>query len=219
MVIHSYPIAHKITYFPFLDSTAKAQECSYCKKHVPMVNFELHQIHCEKLRKQQDTVVMVASQTNLSSSQAKVGRTTATKSELSSTKISKKKPSRKVAPKSRKTTDVDDLDTMLAEMTLSDSTCSFPKCKKSVNILGMQCQFCKEKFCMAHNIAEVHGCAEAAKKHARQQISKELKGGPRPTSLNAVRRSQLQAKLGKRIDELSSGRQSKKSTGSKEAKK
>ena len=35
-----------------------------------------------------------------------------------------------------------DLDAMLAEMTLQDSTCGYPKCKKTIKLLGLRCQFC-----------------------------------------------------------------------------
>ena len=35
-----------------------------------------------------------------------------------------------------------DLDAMLAEMTLQDSTCGYPKRKKTIKLLGLRCQFC-----------------------------------------------------------------------------
>ena len=99
----------------------------------------------------------------------------------------------------------DDLDAMLAEMTLLDSTCGFPKCKKSVNLLGLRCQFCSHRFCMEHSIPEVHGCSDAAKKHARQQ-----KGPSKKKSVDPVRHAQLQKKLDKKIVDFSSGRKTKK---------
>ena len=61
----------------------------------------------------------------------------------------------------------EDLDSMLAEMALADSTCGHHGCKKNVNVLGFRCQFCQRRYCMSHNIPELHGCGEEAKKHAR----------------------------------------------------
>lgn len=99
----------------------------------------------------------------------------------------------------------DDLDTMLAEMTLLDSTCSVHECKKKVNLLGLQCHLCHRRFCMEHNIPETHGCSEAAKKYARQAVK------PRSTasSRDASRRAQLHKKLESKLEDLSSDRKSK----------
>ena len=99
----------------------------------------------------------------------------------------------------------DDLDAMLAEMTLQDSTCGFPKCKKTINLLGLRCQFCNRRFCMEHSIPEVHGCSDAAKKHAQQQKLKS-----KNKSVDPVRHAQLQKKLDKKIVDLSSGRKTKR---------
>jgi len=98
-----------------------------------------------------------------------------------------------------------DLDAMLAEMTLQDSTCGFPKCKKTINLLGLRCQFCNRRFCMEHSIPEVHGCSDAAKKHAQQQKLKS-----KNKSVDPVRHAQLQKKLDKKIVDLSSGRKTKR---------
>ena len=160
---------------------------------MPTRNFELHQAHCEKQ-----------------------GTHPPKTSSSATTKTTKsKKANKKVASKHSRSQNLDDLDAMLAEVTLADSTCSNPKCKKPVNLLGMHCKFCNRKFCMAHSIPEVHGCAEAAKTHARSQISKELHGVSRPKPLSSSNRAQLQRKLDKKIESLSGGRQHKKS-GTKE---
>lgn len=57
---------------------------------------------------------------------------------------------------------------------------------------------------MEHSIPEVHGCSDSAKKHARQQKSKERHSTH--TSLDPAKRAQLQRKLDKKIANLSSGR-------------
>ena len=125
------------------------------------------------------------------------------------------KVKKKEASTHGRTQDANDLDAMLAEVSLADSTCSSPKCKKPVNLLSMRCQFCKLKFCMAHSIPEVHGCAEAAKRHARSQMSKESRGASRPKPISSSKRGQLQRKLDKKIESLSSERQHKR-PGSKD---
>ena len=160
---------------------------------MPTRNFELHQAHCEK-------------QGTHPPKNPSGATTKTTKS---------KKANKKVASKHNRSQNLDDLDAMLAEVTLADSTCSNPKCKKPVNLLGMRCKFCNRKFCMTHSIPEIHGCAEAAKTHARSQISKELQGVSRPKPLSSSNRAQLQRKLDKKIESLSGGRQHKKS-GTKE---
>ena len=77
------------------------------------------------------------------------------------------KPKKKRASKVESETDPDDLDSLLAEVTQSNSTCGLSGCKKKTNLLGLCCQFCRRRFCMEHGIPEVHGCAEEAKKRAR----------------------------------------------------
>jgi len=100
-----------------------------------------------------------------------------------------------------------DLDAMLAEMTLQDSTCGFPKCKKTINLLGLRCQFCNRRFCMEHSIPEVHGCSDPANKHAQQQ---KLKGPSQNKNIDPVRHAQLQKKLNKKTVDFSSRRETKR---------
>ena len=159
-------------------------DCPSCGKSVPQCNIQLHSLHCSK-------------------------QTTQMMRESSASK-SKAKPAKKKRPSVKSKDESDDLDAMLAEMTLMDSRCGFQGCKKNVNLLGLQCQFCNKRFCMEHTIPEVHGCAEAAKKHARQAIK------PRPASSSgAAKRAHLQRKLDSKLEQLSSGRRSKIKSSSK----
>lgn len=148
--------------------------CLGCGKHFPGGNINLHSLHCSKVK--------------VSDSGG----------------VQRRAPGAQKKHKTVKSKGSDDLDAMLAEMTLMDSCCGFPGCKKKVNLLGLHCCFCSIRFCMEHNVPEVHGCAEAAKKHARQAAK------PRPTSNNGnAKRAQLHKKLGSKLEELSSVRQSK----------
>lgn len=154
--------------------------CPSCGKAIPRGDFKLHSRTCSKPR---ISATMEAS-------------------------IAKRDKIRPVAAQKKKgqpKKESDDLDTMLAEMTLLDSSCSFQGCKKKVNLLGLQCHLCCRRFCMEHNIPETHGCSEAAKKYARQAVK------PRSTtsSKDTSRRAQLHKKLESKLEELSSDRKSK----------
>ena len=109
--------------------------------------------------------------------------------------------------------DDEDLDSLIAEMTQSDIICSYAGCKKSTSMLGSRCEFCCNRFCMSHSIPEIHGCGLEAKRKARDKLKREserpqgFNGG---RTLDATKRSQLQRKLGSKIEDLSSDRQRKK---------
>ena len=177
--------------------------CCSCGKTVPTIDLQAHRIEYEK----QHSVA-----TGDSKRQEK--NTQQTRSEGATCKEPKSKPrqtKKKPTAKGHTTDTPDDLDAMLAEMTLSDSTCGFSRCKKTVNLIGLRCQFCNCRFCMEHSIPEVHGCSDSAKKHARQQKSKERHS--KHTSLDPAKRAQLQRKLDKKITNLSSGRQTQRGGG------
>ena len=103
--------------------------------------------------------------------------------------------------------DGDDLDSMLAELSLSDSTCKYSNCKKSVNYVSQRCSFCSGRFCMAHGVPEIHGCGAAAKRHARHEA---VSHGPKSKkTLDPNKRGHLQRRLDKKIEEATSGRRVK----------
>ena len=157
--------------------------CPGCGKSVPECNINSHSLSCLQVK--------ASVMKDLDNVQRR---------QLESSGAQKKKKHKHVKSKEES----DDLDAMLADMTLMDSSCGFHDCKKKVNLLGLYCRFCSMRFCMEHNIPEVHGCAEAAKKHARQAAK------PRSTSNSGdAKRAQLHKKLESKLEELSSGRQSK----------
>ena len=154
--------------------------CPTCGESIPEGDFKFHLCACVKPKA---SVV-------LEPSIAKGGKMKSTAARKKKSQIKKES---------------EDLDTMLAEMTLLDSSCSFQGCKKKINLLGLQCHLCCRRFCMEHSIPEIHGCSEAAKKHERQAVK------PRSTSSSKdnYKRVQLQKKLGSKLEELSSERRSK----------
>ena len=60
---------------------------------------------------------------------------------------------------------------------------------------------------------QIHGCGERARAHARQRISREgvlyAGSGTKDRSLDPAKRAQLQRRLDKKLDELTSQRKSK----------
>ena len=96
-------------------------------------------------------------------------------------------------------------DDLINQFQTMDSVCHLKSCKKSTNLMGQICNFCKRIFCLSHHLAEVHGCTDAARQHARSQMKQ-------PTSVastsqkDAIKRAQLQQKLDKKIQDLSTKR-------------
>ena len=175
---------------------AQEQKCVICGRTIPLLNWELHQIQCEKQQRKQEASGNGNPTTATGTSSSKTAKNRKTK-QKSSTKTSQKDSAE------------DDLDALLAEVKLADSTCSFPKCKKTVNLIGVCCQFCRRRYCLSHSLAEVHGCGEVAKQHSVKRLHQEMARGHKD-SQSAVRRTQLKSKLDRKIEEKSQSRSSKK---------
>ena len=158
-------------------------ECSLCHESILKCNITTHEANCHKLHSKsntsaeevtQDTVSIAAGNTQrpgpddgggvADQKSLKCSSEPPLSQKTEATKKRKSKPKKKAqqGPEAE-----EDLDSLLAAMKQADSTCSHPKCKKQVNVLGMRCRFCQRKYCVEHSIPEVHGCAEEAKKHAR----------------------------------------------------
>ena len=174
---------------------SKEQLCDLCGYAVPVLNWELHRMQCEKsVKSTEDMVKERLHHTPAMASKERTHREHPAKNIC-------KRPS--TASKSEP-----DIDELIAEMTKADSTCKFPKCSKSISLLGVQCPFCKQHYCVEHSLAEVHGCGEAA----RLRAHREYRGvrSTKSASTTSAKRSQLQKKLKKKLDEKTTARQSKK---------
>ena len=128
-------------------------KCSICYKDIPRDNITLHKSHCTKLRTSKPSTTQTQSVTS---------------KQTKSHSKSRKRTNKKAEP----LTPADDLDSLLAEVKLADTMCGYETCRKKVNVIGLKCQFCSKKYCMEHNIPELHGCAEEARRHARRAHSK-----------------------------------------------
>ena len=122
----------------------------------------------------------------------------------------KEAPTKRTVSSRAKHDSVEDLDALLAEVKLADSTCKFSKCSKPVSLLGVQCQFCKSRYCMEHSLAEIHGCGDAAKVKSRKDVQREeARSGSRFYGLSGVKRTQVQFKLTKNLEKKATARQTK----------
>ncbi|KAL8170109.1 UNVERIFIED_CONTAM: hypothetical protein K2H54_063441 [Gekko kuhli] len=108
----------------------------------------------------------------------------------------------------------EDFDALISSAMKADNTCGFPKCKASVMTLGQLCLHCNKRYCLSHHIPEIHGCAEKAKAHARQRISREgvlyAGSGVKDRSVDPAKRAHLQRRLDKKLSELTNQRKGKK---------
>ena len=151
--------------------------CERCCSDIPVMNIELHQVQC--LRRVE-------------------------KKDLGNSAKAAQKPKQASRKRVKQVAQVEDLDTLLAEMTLADSTCKYSQCSKRVNVLGILCKFCRNRFCMEHSLAEVHGCGEAAKQEARRGVQRQ------GTKTRVFTRSQLETHLARKLEEKSNARQKKR---------
>ena len=166
--------------------------CELCQKQVLAANFVTHQARCSRLHSNSEATDPV----------------TSSKCTHPKSLKSKKKDSAGHVPK---VDDGDDLDSMLAELSLSDTRCKFKSCKKSVTLLSQRCSFCNSRFCMAHGIPEVHGCEAAAKRCARHGASRQGSGEPKSKkALDPNKRAHLQRRLDKKIQEALDERHAKR---------
>uniref|UniRef100_A0A452UVW1 DNA-binding protein SMUBP-2 n=1 Tax=Ursus maritimus TaxID=29073 RepID=A0A452UVW1_URSMA len=108
----------------------------------------------------------------------------------------------------------EDFDALVAAAIKADNSCGLAKCTASVVTLGQLCLHCGLRFCLSHHLPEIHGCGERARAHARQRISREgvlyAGSGTKDRSLDPAKRAQLQRRLDKKLDELTSQRKSKR---------
>ena len=160
--------------------------CTICGFTLPEINKELHQLRCEREKRRLEDIFK---------------KGTGAERKIKDTQKKKN---------SKPTLSTTDLDSLLEEMKQNDTICNFSSCKRKVNHLEIVCPFCHRKYCMNHNMAEIHGCEENARRAARQQLEKQLRGERVGTKTDPTKRAHLQRKLDKTINDLSSGRQRKK---------
>jgi ATP-dependent RNA/DNA helicase IGHMBP2 len=99
-----------------------------------------------------------------------------------------------------------DFDSLVDNFAEESKKCSNSSCKTVVSTFGIVCTFCRKKYCYSHIQAEVHGCGEAASKHAKQSK-------PRPSSSDfsksKINRSEAESRLHEKIKSAKNSRSSK----------
>lgn len=97
------------------------------------------------------------------------------------------------------------LDEVLKTVRQLDNTCDFGRCRTKTSLIGQDCTLCQQRFCMKHQLPEIHGCGGAIKKEQRTEFLK-----PRPTLPAALRRNEQKdahARLEQKLKEMSLARQ------------
>jgi ATP-dependent RNA/DNA helicase IGHMBP2 len=128
--------------------------CNNCQKSVAKANMELHKLRCQ--------VQLGASAVN------------STVSQSSSLPKKKKSAPVKKLPGASKTDEVEDFDALCEQFQTLNRVCNYEKCKTKTAVLGADCVHCRVRFCLSHALAEIHGCGEAAKVAARQQLFRRV---------------------------------------------
>eukprot|EP00088_Acartia_fossae_P006397 TRINITY_DN12950_c0_g1_i6.p1 TRINITY_DN12950_c0_g1~~TRINITY_DN12950_c0_g1_i6.p1 ORF type:complete len:989 (-),score=212.71 TRINITY_DN12950_c0_g1_i6:60-3026(-) len=165
--------------------------CCNCLKEMPKSNIELHKLRCN---------------VNTEKSSHESTKLKATEG----VKVAAKKKTKKGKPKN---SNDEDFDTICEEFENMNKVCNFTGCKTKVSIIGANCAHCRVRFCLNHSMAELHGCGEAARIAARQQLFKDKQVVPGSGSikkgLDATKRAQIQRKLDKKLENLADSRKSK----------
>jgi len=116
--------------------------------------------------------------------------------------------------KKNKVAEEEDFDAMLESFQKKDKVCNYPKCKTLIATLGVDCKFCRVRFCLTHSMAEIHGCGDSAKSAARQQLRRDGQWVPGSGSINRKtdpdKRAQMLRKLDKKMGEMEEDRKPKK---------
>ena len=113
--------------------------CPHCDKYILVSNFTMHELHCSKINRK---VVEGA-----------VGGPLTSKSVPETTKDRKK--DEKIKKNPIETAQTDDFDELIEMFQKSNNVCNFKACKVLVKTLGQNCEFCRNRFCLNHSLAEV----------------------------------------------------------------
>lgn len=173
--------------------------CSNCQKSVAKANMELHKLRCHTQPVRSSSCLIGSSSSSSSTSSSLVTK-------------KKKAASVKKLPNMPKDAD-EDFDAVCEQFQVLNRVCNYDRCKTKTAVLGADCVHCRGRFCLSHALAEIHGCGDAAKLAARQQLFRDRVVYPGSGIVShapdPVKRNQLKKKLDKKLDTLSAGRRPK----------
>ncbi len=172
----------------FRDDVVK---CSHCEKFILKLSFLMHELHCAKI--------------NGSIQKKEIHTEKKLKEPATTVKVS---ASSKIKSNPVITAKTDDFDELLDMFQKSNDTCCFKGCKVLTKTLGQNCDFCPNRFCLKHSLAEIHGCGEEAKKQARAHIRKEgnLDMGKKQSYSADLKHKIVQKKLHEKIASMQEAR-------------
>ncbi|XP_047114499.1 DNA-binding protein SMUBP-2-like [Schistocerca piceifrons] len=98
----------------------------------------------------------------------------------------------------------DDFDSVISHFQKMNTKCNYEDCRKSTELISSTCIHCRLRFCFEHALPEVHGCGEAARKHARQTFKH-----PPPVKSDDHHRNQKLKKLHTKLKEKNDERKAK----------
>lgn len=124
--------------------------CDLCQKQVPKDNYELHRLRCSR---------------NI------VSESTHEKQQPQKSAKTKTKPTKQSKDLIRDTS-TDDFDELINLATKMNNVCNLKGCKTKIHVLGQDCDFCGNRFCLSHHMAEIHGCGDAIRAKAKKNSIK-----------------------------------------------
>lgn len=99
------------------------------------------------------------------------------------------------------------LDDVLKTVKTLDNTCDFSRCRTKTSLIGQDCALCKQRFCMKHQLPEVHGCGGAIKKTERNEFLKPRPTLPISAALRRNEQKDAHSRLEQKLKEMSLARQ------------
>jgi ATP-dependent RNA/DNA helicase IGHMBP2 len=172
------------------------KQCPYCTKQILLSNYSMHELHCAKIYKPL-----------LDNNEQQKKPKSDNKEKAAASSSAKKDLKVKKDPLSDMKSD--DFDDLLNAFQKSNNVCNFIGCKTLVKTLGQTCEFCSNRFCLTHSLAEAHGCGDEAKKQARAHIRKtgNLDVNERQFSYSQQMKKQyLEKKVHEKIQDMQAAR-------------
>jgi hypothetical protein len=126
---------------PDLKYRNDCRQCPTCNKYILKTNYMMHELHCTKINNK-NMIINDKNKLDVASGIAEPSTSKETKKE----KI-------KINPIANAQTD--DFDQLLGMFQESNNVCCFKGCKVLVKTLGQNCDFCRNRFCLKHSLAEV----------------------------------------------------------------
>lgn len=99
------------------------------------------------------------------------------------------------------------LDEVLKTVRQLDNTCDFGRCRTKTSLIGQDCSLCQQRFCMKHQLPEIHGCGGAIKKEQRTEFLKPRPTLPISAALRRNEQKDAHARLEQKLKEMSLARQ------------